>query len=328
MALLSGGWPVKGFRFILAIGVAGVFAAWFLGQVARDGTVVTALLFYAPSSVVALALASVGLLLWGYARRIAVCSGLLAVPPLAFVLAVENHWTRSPTQTIRGPELTLVHWNVFKGRQGWDRVKAELIREKADLYVLQEVRKSHMTSEEVAESFGPAYTVVKTGATAIVGRGTLSVGPNRMPRQAWVNLVKWKPFGATAESAPISLLVAHLPSDPLVARDPILRELHLLVEEYRPDFVVGDLNAPRRSWRLAYLPEGYAHAYDMVGAGWSYTWPMPIPLLAIDQCIVGPRVEALRYELRASLASDHRLQYLRFRQRSPETMFRKIGPWK
>jgi hypothetical protein len=42
-----------------------------------------------------------------------------------------------------------------------------------------------------------------------------------------------------------------------------------------------------------------------------------VPLWAIDQCVVGPRVEALRYELRSTAASDHRLQRLEFRPRGP-----------
>ena len=63
------------------------------------------------------------------------------------------------------------------------------------------------------------------------------------------------------------------------------------------------------------LPEGYHHAYDQAGSGWSYTWPIPCPVWAIDQCIVGPRVQPLRYTQRSTTSSDHRMQIFDFRLR-------------
>src|SRR5262249_21619073 len=108
-----------------------------------------------------------------------------------------------------------------------------------------------------------------------------------------------------------------LPSSLAIERAPLLARVRGLIEEGRPDLVVGDFNAPRRSLGLSELPDGYAHAYDAAGTGWSYSWPVPIPLWAIDQCVVGPRVEALRYDLRSTAASDHRLQRLEFRQPVP-----------
>jgi len=70
--------------------------------------------------------------------------------------------------------------------------------------------------------------------------------------------------------------------------------------EYRPDLVAGDFNAPRRSRAISPLPAGFAHAYDLAGCGWSYTWPVICPLYAIDQCIVSNSVRPIRYELGAS----------------------------
>jgi len=93
-----------------------------------------------------------------------------------------------------------------------------------------------------------------------------------------------------------------------VARDPVLREINALIEQHQPDLVIGDFNAPRRSWGLSQLPDGYRHAFDTVGRGCGYTWPSFAPMLAIDQCVTGPRIAPVNYELRTTLASDHRLQ--------------------
>jgi endonuclease/exonuclease/phosphatase family metal-dependent hydrolase len=150
---------------------------------------------------------------------------------------------------------------------------------------------------------------------AIVGRGKLTIGKNLMHDQAWAHLATWEPIGAAVGARPLTLLLGHLPSSLLIARHPRLQEIRSLIEMHHPDLIVGDFNTPRRSWVFAHLPKGYAHAYDVAGSGWSYTWPVPCPLWAIDQCIVGPRVEAIRYELHSKWASDHRLQRLQFRLR-------------
>jgi endonuclease/exonuclease/phosphatase (EEP) superfamily protein YafD len=91
-----------------------------------------------------------------------------------------------------------------------------------------------------------------------------------------------------------------------------LRRVAELVRAHRPDIVVGDFNAPRRSRVLSVLGDEYRHAYDVAGSGWSYTWPLPFPVYAIDQCIAGPRVEIVDYRIRSSVLSDHRRQVLDF----------------
>ena len=82
--------------------------------------------------------------------------------------------------------------------------------------------------------------------------------------------------------------------------------------DWEPDLVVGDFNAPRRSRALSPLPSGFVHAYEAVGSGWSYTWPVLCPLYSIDHCIVGQRIHPVVYNLESSWHSDHRRQVLEF----------------
>lgn len=66
-----------------------------------------------------------------------------------------------------------------------------------------------------------------------------------------------------------------------------------------------------RRWHRAALPDGYAHAYRTAGGGCGYTWPVPLPVYAIDHCLHGPRVEPIRYHLGTG-ASTHRYQMFDF----------------
>ena len=156
----------------------------------------------------------------------------------------------------------------------------------------------------------------------MIATGTLAPGAveHHGAARAWP--LTWTPPGGE----PIRVLVADLPSDLAEARGPHLAWLHERMVAFAPDLVVGDFNAPRRALGLATLPRGYEHAYERVGSGYSATFPVPVPLWAIDQTIFGARIEPLAYELRSTLASDHRLQRLDFAVAAGSTRIADGGP--
>jgi endonuclease/exonuclease/phosphatase (EEP) superfamily protein YafD len=277
--------------------------AWFFGQVVRDATYAGQLAFYMPSPLVAALLALCALVyrLKGR-RRLALAAGLAALVPLAFVLGVEQRFTAAPAAAPPGAEtLRIVHWNVRKGR-AWDRAVPLAVGAKADLYAFSEPPWG-TREREVAAARGFSVPVLRLGEVSLVARGSLG-------KPEWVShdvlqavLVPWVVDGRTW-----SVLLVDFPSDLRVARDPGLRRLREILDTRRPDLVLGDLNAPRRSAALTPPPQGFVHAYDAAGSGWSATWPMPLPLWSIDHCLVGPRLRVLRYRLQGSSASDHRMQ--------------------
>ena len=181
---------------------------------------------------------------------------------------------------------------------------------KPDVLVLSEVL-PETDLDAVAEVLGDEYTSGLAGNMAIVARGTL--GPFRpvsTPRIR-AHLVSWE-----HDDRICRLLAVDMPSNLLTKRSPALQDLCGLIEQHQPDIVAGDFNAPRRSLALTRLPDGYAHAYDQAGAGWSYSWPTFVPVLGLDQCITGPGIVPVRYDLRSTRASDHRMQILDFRTAS------------
>lgn len=293
-------------RTVVAWVGGGSFGVWVVGQIARDATFVTGLCFYLPSVLAAVILAVVAVTLAvSRRRRSALLFALLAVPPLAFVGAVENDFIPKPPNP--PGEYRLMHWNT-KGRPERPGVGEYLLAEHADLYVLTDMAgPAHV--EVFRDQLGPAYTAETFGELAVVGRGRVEVGEELAHRGEFVvRAVTWTPA-----DRPISLLVVDLPSDIWVARDPMLREVNGWIDRRRPDLVVGDFNSPRRSWALANLPPGYRHAYHTAGSGWGATWRVRTPMYAIDQCIHGPRVRPASYRL-GGLAgqSDHLYQVFDF----------------
>jgi hypothetical protein len=203
----------------------------------------------------------------------------------------------------------VVHWNTG-GRPDRPGIVEPLAAERADLYVLTEVPPDGSVEGVRAALDAPeSYRSAWFGGSAVVGRGEVRANGWLVHRgRAKVQAVSWRHAGRTVE-----LLVVDLPSEVWVARDPLLREINRLVEQYHPDLVIGDFNAPRRSWALSRLPAGYRHAYETAGGGWGYTWPVPVPVYALDHCLHGPRVVPGRYGLAGmGGTSDHRYQVFDF----------------
>ena len=298
--------PPRRLGRVLRWGVLVFYLAWVVGQLARDATWVTGLAFYIPSVVLPPTLAAFAV--WCVVTRRA-WAGLLAmaavVPPVCIVVAVENDFSEKPR--CHDPGRRLMHWNTG-GRPTRAGVEDLLVLEHADIYVLSEIP----NAEHVGffrQRLGYGYQDVTFGNLAVVARGGVRAdGWLHDADGVRVQQVTW-----AVDGRPVRLLVVDLPSDVRVARDPHLRAVIGLVESTRPALVVGDFNAPRRSWALSNLPTGYRHAYHTCGGGWGYTWPLPVPLFSLDHVLHSSEVVPTAYRLGgAGGDSDHCYQVFDF----------------
>lgn len=327
-----------GSRFPLFTTAALTFSVWLTGQYLKDRTLLSGLMFYLPSPVIAgllILFAAAGRKRPDYHRRRRVLL-LLPILPLWFVVGIENQWVAPApaSATVPGAApapksvpialsaaqpafpaetanvhrvLRLVHWNVGWPAQRWPAQRSLLRDLDADFYVLSEI------SESVRDDDFPGFSVLRLKGMLMAARGSLSATGTLVP----YGVVQAFVIRCEVDARPIRIMMADMASPPGLPRDPYLRPMMRAAAERQADIVVGDMNAPRRSLAFSEMPGGFRHAYDAAGSGWSYTWPVPIPVLAIDQCICGPDVTAVNYELRSTMLSDHRLQVLDFRLNRP-----------
>lgn len=283
-----------------------LFPFWLVGQAARDDSWLTGLCFYIPSAFLMVAYLGFGLAYaLGKRYRRSLLALVLGVLPLGFVLFVENDFFR-PRPPARSDAVRLVHWNVG-GKLRPSGEQRVLLAERADVYVLSE-KGNDLPVQQFRDALGPSYQARVFGNLAVVAEGDVRSRGWLLNRDgAKVHSVAWEHEGWS-----LLLFIVDLPSNVLVARAPLLREVVALIERDRPDLVVGDFNAPRRSRALTRLPGGYRHAYDSVGRGWGYTWPVPLPMYSLDQCIFSGRIEPVRYGLVSTTRSDHRYQVFDF----------------
>lgn len=279
-------------------------ACWGWGQWQRDRSWVEGLLFCIPSPIVVLLLLAAALFTLQKPRsarrfvwRLALLSG-----PLFMLVCVETRWTRPPIAADSGSAFRLVHWNVGHGHSGWRAQRARLLSTDADVILVSE------PPANVGPEDFPGYQCLRVDQLLLAVRGRVSWSGPLVPGGALhARLAHCELPGAT-----LRILAADMTSNLRVPRDPHLRRLMTVARLRSADLVVGDLNAPRRSRALTAPDSEFRHAYDACGRGWGATWPVPAPVAAIDQCLFGPRVAPLRYELVSTAASDHRLQRFDF----------------
>ncbi|MCA9063314.1 MAG: hypothetical protein KDA96_09655 [Planctomycetaceae bacterium] len=285
---------------------------WTIGQFARDRTWLSGFLFYFPSPCLC------GWLLTGALRnRRRSAWGmryylLLVIPPLFMVAVVENQWTteQHEVESSETP-LRLMHWNVCHGLAGWDEQCQRLLAKNPDLFVVSE------PPENWSSASFPGYQCLPLNGMMVACRGHLTLKSTSSLVEGGALLAY--EIDCDVAGKRIRIVAADHTSSLRAHRNPSLQRMNLVLAKRKPHIIVGDFNAPRRSLAFSVLPEGFRHAYDECGSGWSYTWPVPIPVLAIDQCIIGPEVVAHRYELQSTTLSDHRLQLLDFSvQENPE----------
>ncbi len=298
--------PLFGWTVGWTVGMT-LFAIWATGQAFRDRTLVTAWAFYLPSAVVfgiLLLLAAVEGL--RRRRRQAAFLLLLSLPPALTVLLLENRWQVraevAPGAADPRADLRVVAWNVADFPRGVERAAALLRPLDPDLVLLSEA--PGKPPLELEHRLGGSLRLTPVGSMAIFARGEpLAVEWLARQDELQAAFVRW-----TFAGRQVAILAVNVISSPRVPRDPLLERVLAMIEARAPDLVLGDFNAPRRSRALARLPPGFRHAYDAAGSGWSATWPAVLPLLAIDQTIVGPRLLVRAYSLRTTRISDHRLQ--------------------
>ena len=278
---------------------------WGLGRVLGDGDLVSSLLFYLPSVGIALAWLSVALL--DRRRALRRVAPLLAA---AFLTqAVLSDWTphrRISDATKVDGELLLVQWNLFRNFLPWSSKISRLRSLEADVYLLNELPRQ-VTRGNWALKLGPGFNYVFGDLLAVACRGEIL--EHAFAARDGLQTLK---AVCRIDGRDLKIWTVDISASPFMLRRPILDRLRAQIEAEQPDLVGGDFNTPRRSSGLRTLPAGYEHAYLLAGSGWPYNWPCPLPMLDLDQLLVGSRVDALEHRQDATPVSDHRLQTLRF----------------
>ncbi|GGY61778.1 membrane protein [Streptomyces omiyaensis] len=238
-------------------------------------------------------------------RRAPVAAAVALLVPAAAWLAVFGGVPADKSSP--GGELTVVSHNVHQANPDPGGTVRSLLAAGADVLALEEL--SPATAPAYERALAEAYPYHFYQGTV----GLWSVHPLRGARA--VPIMPWTRAMRATVDAPggrLAVYVAHLPSVRVGptgftagARDEALGLLAAQVraEPVRRVVVMGDLNGSTDDRALRPLTDRLVSA-QAAGAGFGFTWPARLPVVRIDQILLGGVRATSAWTLPAT-ASDH-----------------------
>lgn len=287
---------------------------WIPGVVFQERWKLTEVCSYLPALGVSLAclafLAGRGNL--RHRRRAYFCA-VMALTTMVKAVAVDFAWNPAPAP----PPATVrfVHWNVVHAPFGAEVVLRELEKVAPDVCVLSE-----FTLQRDLNKAAKDWLYARTGGTGKVYRTGNMILLSSLPVKAFrrVPIPHGSAFRATIQGGhgEFDIMGIDFSSDPKESRRPraklLARDIRMM-NPRRPILVAGDFNTPRDSSQLDPLRKICRNAFEEVGRGWPYSWPLvPLPVFSIDQIWFNKYLRMHSYELRPVWCSDHLMQVCEF----------------
>ncbi|MCC7418763.1 MAG: endonuclease/exonuclease/phosphatase family protein [Planctomycetaceae bacterium] len=260
--------------------------------------------------IVAFAAASTGLLL---RRRNAGRVAGVVFAAAALWFGMTHFGWNAPAGTTSA--VRVAFWNVSRGVRGWKEIVRELRETDADLIGMVEAGPRDTMQEYWRTQFPEHRTEALRGGMALFVKGEILADERRvLATGGEANRVVVRCRGSEWV-----VWIVDIVSDPLKPRGPTLAALAEAVKPDlgRPLLIMGDFNTPADStWLDSFRSEmRLQHAFETAGTGYAATWPMPCPVLTLDQVWADRSVEVLQCRHEWSTRSDHRRVLLQVRQK-------------
>lgn len=265
----------------------------------RDHFVLSGIIFYATPWPVLWAMALVCAWRW---RKSSMRHWLAGVTIVCLGMWLWTSLRVGPTERPDG-SFRISYWNVARPEVRLGRVLAEADRWRADFLVFGE-HKRFTTPPEWAAHFAPRTVTPLGRELLLVSQGPMKrIDGGSLGGRGGCQISRVKIQGRE-----VCLLMVDIDSRPDQSRKPAFDRLREIVVAYSavPLVVLGDFNTPADSVHFDRLRELLTEAFDASGHGYTPTWPMPLPVMQLDQIWSNKHLRCVRAEHFASLYSDHR----------------------
>ncbi len=271
-------------------------------QDARTGW---ATIYYATPPAVLAALAGAAAGPWFLRKR-----WLPGVPTLLVALscatwAYETGWQQNPPAAIT-PGGHVLFWNAARGALGWDHVAADIRQRNPDIVALVEAGTDVPSMTAFWERELPGYRCAASGPSEItvLSRDEIQhVVVGQLHASGY-----YEHFAVRVGDQWLHLIVVDFQVGLYQSRRAAAAALVDLLASLdgEPVLVLGDLNTPADSPLLRGVRDRFTNAFEVAGAGWEATWPVPLPVLTLDQAWFNDGVRVARCTHGWSPYSDHR----------------------
>ena len=205
----------------------------------------------------------------------------------------------------RDTDLQVVFWNTARVEAGVDRLAERIKSWEPHVIGLVEANGYYRKTVEKWRTALPDYQIAPThfgGLVAVKGTIRRQINHTLAPT-SWCDQ-----FDVTVGADEFTLLLVDISANINLSRRQPLLDLANLAKNLddRPVIIMGDFNTPDDSVLLNPLREICQEAFRQRGYGYAATWPMPLPVLTLDQVWTNRHFEVSRCEHHWSIYSDHR----------------------
>lgn len=269
----------------------------------RDGYLWTGLIYYVTSPA-AMCLLALGGLLVAPSRARGRRRLLLLCLPFVAVWTWRSQYVSRATLPLPATTSRLMLWNACEGQLGWSRVEAVIREVKPDILALAEAETLKSRDASWFQQHYPGYQRLDLPRRLML----LSRYPIvRHRRLAWIKGGNYEAVEVNAGGQTVTILFCDFASDLLSHRRRYLEKLHEVLQTLKgPVMFVGDLNTPVDSRYFAPIREQFHCAFETSGQGLHTTWPVPLPVIAIDHLWGNAGIAFARTQILWTTCSDHR----------------------
>lgn len=202
------------------------------------------------------------------------------------------------------PSFRFMLWNACDGQLGWSRIHTIIHEEAPDILALAEAETLKTGDAAWFAEHYPDYHRVDLPRRLML----LSRFPIRRHRRlAWIEGANYEAVEIATEAGPLTVLFSDVDSNLLKSRQAPIEKLHEVLKSLSgPVIMTGDLNTPVDSRYLDPVRDEYRNAFEVSGHGLHTTWPMPLPVIAIDHVWGNRAVQFHRTRILWTSCSDHR----------------------
>ncbi|MCK7588971.1 endonuclease/exonuclease/phosphatase family protein [Subsaxibacter sp. CAU 1640] len=205
------------------------------------------------------------------------------------------------------PESTITNvlfWNVAKQKPLPVKILVEHINASNPFIVaLVEAREVSDDDIKVLKSSLPDYTVqILDGEMLVLVKGAIS----SYVYESLSDVYKFNHLNIEIDNEQTSVMLADVYASPLLNKEIPLDYISKAMDKYKVDVLVGDFNTPYESVFFNNIKEKYVSFHDC-SLGMTATWPVPVPLIEIDQVWICNKFKLLKMEKHTYDVSDHKL---------------------
>ena len=202
-------------------------------------------------------------------------------------------------------DVRIVYWNTANASWGVNRLAAQLVRWDAPVIGLIEANSYYPSTLKEWQNQLPEYSVFPAhfgGLIAVKGTVKKQISHDLLPSS------HCEQFDLAVGDDEFTLLLVDISAQLSLSRKQPLQDLAVLAEKLndRPLIIMGDFNTPDDSVHLRPLSNHCRNIFRENGTGYTATWPVPLPVLALDQVWANQHVEASQCEHLWTIFSDHR----------------------